>query len=118
MRRDRPFFRTPKRARRHAVGEALAAAREEGFLMLGLWFAAFAVSRIPDFDGDLPGLVGSPDLSVWIAVLLIQSIPYAAAVFVSLVSAFDLPGAWIGEAGRSETHAQPEEGLTLEERTA
>ena len=118
IRRDRPFFRTPKHARRHAFGEALSAAREEGILMLGLWFAAFAVGRIPDFDGDLPGLVGSPDLSVWVAVLLIQSIPYAAAVFVSLVSAFDLPGARIGEAGRSEAQAQPEEGFALEERTA
>ena len=51
VRRDRPFFRTPKRARRHALGEALSAAREEACLMLGLWFAAFAVSRIPSFDG-------------------------------------------------------------------
>ncbi len=47
--------------------------------MLGLWFAAFGVSRIPQLDGDLPGLVGSPDLTVWVTVLLIQSMPYAAA---------------------------------------
>jgi hypothetical protein len=120
VRRDRPFFRTPKRARRHALGEALAAAREEAALMLGLWFAAFAVSRIPSFDGDLPGLVGSPDLSIWVAVLLIQSIPYAAAVFVSLVSALDLPGGWLGEAGaaESEPEVEPEERLALEERAA
>ncbi len=86
----------------------------------GLWFAAWAVSRIPTFDGDLPGLVGSPDLSVWVAVLLIQSIPYAAAVIVSLVSALDLPGAWIGEAGaaRSEPEIEPEESLALEKRAA
>jgi len=51
--------------------------------------------------GDLTGLVGSPDLSVWLAVLLIQSIPYAAAVFVSLVSALNLPGL----AGRSRCDA-------------
>ena len=120
IRSDRPFFRTPKRARRHALGEAFAAAREEAVLMLGLWFAAWAVSRIPTFDGDLPGLVGSPDLSVWVAVLLIQSIPYAAAVIVSLVSALDLPGSWIGEAGaaRSEPEVEPEEGLALEKRAA
>ena len=90
--------------------------------MLGLWFAALAVSRIPSFDGDLPGLVGSPDLSVWLAVLLIQSIPYAAAVFVSLVSALDLPGAWLGEAGAtpaaSEPEVETEEGLALEKRAA
>jgi cellulose synthase/poly-beta-1,6-N-acetylglucosamine synthase-like glycosyltransferase len=98
-RKDRPFFRTPKKARKHALGEALAAAREEAFLMTGLWFAAFAVSQIPNLDGDLPGLVGGPDLSVWVAVLLIQSLPYAATVVVSLVSALALPGGWIGEAG-------------------
>jgi exo-beta-1,3-glucanase (GH17 family)/cellulose synthase/poly-beta-1,6-N-acetylglucosamine synthase-like glycosyltransferase len=129
VRRDRPFFRTPKRARRHALGEALAAAREEAILMVGLWFAAFAVSRIPSFDGDLPGLVGSPDLSIWVIVLLIQSIPYAASVVVSLVSALDLPGSWLGEAGpgaaraeeaavNSEPEIQPDEGLALEKRAA
>jgi len=99
VQRDRPFFRTPKQAPRHALGQALAAAREEAFLMLGLWFAAFGVSRIPEIDGDLPGLIGSPDLTVWVAVLLIQSLPYAAAVVVSLVSALGLPARWIGEAG-------------------
>jgi hypothetical protein len=90
--------------------------------MLGLWFAALAVSRIPSFDDDLPGLVGSPDLSIWVAVLLFQLIPYTAAVFVSLVSALDLPGAWLGEAGAtlaaSEPEVKTEEGLALEKRAA
>ena len=62
----RPFFRTPKQAQRHEFLRALMASREEAFMMVGLWFAAFAVSRIPYFDGDLPGLVGSPDLTVWV----------------------------------------------------
>jgi hypothetical protein len=93
------FFRTPKRAARHAWLQGLAAAREEAFLMAGLWFAAFAVAHIPEVDGNLTGLVGSPDLTVWVAVLLIQSIPYAAAVVVSIVSCLELPGTWIGEAG-------------------
>jgi hypothetical protein len=97
LKSDRPFFRTPKRAQRHALGEALASAREEAFLMIGMWFAAFGVSQIPNLDGDLPGLMGSPDLSVWVAVLLIQSVPYAAAVIVSIINAFALPGHWIGE---------------------
>ena len=52
--------------------------------MLGLWGASFIVTQIPEE-------VGSPDLSVWTAVLLIQSIPYAAALFLSLASAFPLP---------------------------
>jgi len=57
------------------------------------------VSRIPSLDGDLPGLIGGPDLTVWVAMLLIQSLPYAATVLVSLVNALDLPGTWIGEVG-------------------
>jgi hypothetical protein len=32
-----------------------------------------------------------------VAVLLIQSVPYAAAVIVSIINAFALPGHWIGE---------------------
>jgi cellulose synthase/poly-beta-1,6-N-acetylglucosamine synthase-like glycosyltransferase len=96
--KDRPFFRTPKRATRHAWLQSLAAAREEAVLMCGLWVAAFAVSSIPQMDGDNPGLVGSPDLTVWVTVLLVQSIPYAAAVIVSLVSSMKLRGDWIGEA--------------------
>jgi exo-beta-1,3-glucanase (GH17 family)/cellulose synthase/poly-beta-1,6-N-acetylglucosamine synthase-like glycosyltransferase len=109
VQRERPFFRTPKQASRHALGQALAAAREEAFLMVGLWFAAFGVSRIPDLDGDLPGLVGGPDLSVWVAVLLVQSIPYAAAVVASLASALRLPGSWIGEAGPAAVPARDTE---------
>jgi len=62
------------------------------------------------------------EVLVILAVLLIQSIPYAAAVFVSLVSALDLPGAWLGEAGAtpaaSEPEVEPEEGLALEKRAA
>jgi len=103
---DRPFFRTPKQAQRHALGQALASAREEAFLMIGMWFAAFGVSQIPNLDGDLPGLLGSPDLSVWVAVLLIQSVPYAAAVIVSIINAFALPGHWIGEC-RAEPASVP-----------
>ncbi len=96
--KDRPFFRTPKRAARHAWLQALASAREEAILMVGLWTAAFAVSCIPEMDGSNPGLVGSPDLTVWVSVLLVQSIPYLAAVIIAFVSALQLPGHWIGEA--------------------
>jgi hypothetical protein len=100
VRRERPFFRTPKRVPRHAWLQGLAAAREEAFLMCGLWLAALAVAHIPQVDGDSTGLLGSPDLTVWVAVLLIQSVPYAAAVVVSIVACLNLPGGWIGEAGR------------------
>jgi hypothetical protein len=33
---------------------------------------------------------------MWVAVLLIQAVPYAAAVLVSLVSAMSLPARWLG----------------------
>ena len=105
VRRDRPFFRTPKRADRHAWAEAFAASREEFTLMAGLWFAAFAASRLP----SMPGVVDSPDLTVWVAVMLVQSLPYAAAVVVALASCLDLSGRWIGEAGGIGTGALPDE---------
>jgi hypothetical protein len=117
VRKDRPFFRTPKKAERHAVGAALAAAREEAFLMVGLWCAAFGVSRIPGLDGDKTELLGSPDLTVWVTVLLIQSIPYAAAVIVSLANALGLPGGWIGEAGAAQVR-QPQREPTLAKQPA
>jgi exo-beta-1,3-glucanase (GH17 family)/cellulose synthase/poly-beta-1,6-N-acetylglucosamine synthase-like glycosyltransferase len=89
--RDQPFFRTPKRVASHAWLQALADSREEILLMLGLWLAAFAVYLE----------VGTVmlDLKVWVAVLLIQSIPYFAALLVSLVSAFPkLPARYVGRA--------------------
>ncbi len=87
--KDEPFFRTPKQAQPHAFAAALAAARQESLLMLALWVAALGLQTIPEE-------LSSPDLSVWTAVLLIQSIPYAAALAVSLISAFNLPARWLG----------------------
>jgi hypothetical protein len=40
--------------------------------------------------------MASPDLTVWLAALLIQSIPYFAALLVSLASAFPLPATLLG----------------------
>ena len=87
---NEPFFRTPKRAEPHALFRALASAREESLLMVTLWLAAWGLIRIPR------GEIGSPDLSMWIAVLLIQSIPYAASLLVSLISAFPIPASVLG----------------------
>jgi cellulose synthase/poly-beta-1,6-N-acetylglucosamine synthase-like glycosyltransferase len=82
--KSEPFFRTPKRAGQHALMLALAEAWEEGLLMLGLWASAIGLHYTPT------ELV-SPDRTVWVIALLIQSIPYAASVLVSLVSALSLP---------------------------
>jgi cellulose synthase/poly-beta-1,6-N-acetylglucosamine synthase-like glycosyltransferase len=89
--RDQPFFRTPKRAQVHALLQALADCREEILMMLGLWLCAWGVYTEV-------GTVMS-DLGVWVTVLLIQSIPYFAALLLSLVSAMPaLPARLIGSA--------------------
>jgi exo-beta-1,3-glucanase (GH17 family)/cellulose synthase/poly-beta-1,6-N-acetylglucosamine synthase-like glycosyltransferase len=82
--RSEPFFRTPKRAGQHALWLALAGAWEEAALMLALWGAAFALHATPTE-------LASPDRHVWVIALVIQSIPYTAAVLVSLTSALKLP---------------------------
>lgn len=86
--RDKPFFRTPKQAQRHALLTALSSAREEWLMTIALLLAAWGVSAIE--------LMGSPDLSIWILVLLIQTVPYLAAIGMSLVSALPLPASLIG----------------------
>ncbi|HEY1773796.1 MAG TPA: glycosyltransferase [Gammaproteobacteria bacterium] len=103
--RDQPFFRTPKRAENHALLQALYDSREEGLMMFGLWLAALAVYL--DVSDDMR------DVSVWIAVLLIQSIPYAATLLMSLVSAYpQLPSKYIGHADEMDTLAH----VVLDER--
>jgi exo-beta-1,3-glucanase (GH17 family)/cellulose synthase/poly-beta-1,6-N-acetylglucosamine synthase-like glycosyltransferase len=86
---NEPFFRTPKRAAPHRFFAALGAAREETLLALALWACAVGIRTIPKE-------MASPDLTVWLAALLIQSIPYAAALLVSLASAFNLPASLLG----------------------
>ncbi len=84
--RSEPFFRTPKRAGRHALLLALAGAWEEMAMMLMLWGVASGLYALPtEFS--------SPDRTMWLIALLIQSIPYTAAVLVSLASALNLPAA-------------------------
>ncbi len=73
-----PFFRTPKRARAHALLQALREAREEGMILLSLWLAAIAIVARQGSDNI--------DLLVWIVVLLVQSLPYLAALIMSLIS--------------------------------
>jgi exo-beta-1,3-glucanase (GH17 family)/cellulose synthase/poly-beta-1,6-N-acetylglucosamine synthase-like glycosyltransferase len=98
--REQPFDRTPKSKRPHFLGEGLAAARQEMLLLLLLLLSAIGLTRQVAFGPDLvlgvPEELKGPDLSVWVAVLLIQAIPYAASVLVSLLSASNLPAAWLG----------------------
>jgi exo-beta-1,3-glucanase (GH17 family)/cellulose synthase/poly-beta-1,6-N-acetylglucosamine synthase-like glycosyltransferase len=102
--RDRPFIRTPKHANRHAVLQALRAAREEWLMTVALLLAASAIWSIDQ--------MGSPDLAVWIVVLLVQTIPYVAAIAMSLLSALPLPASLVDVPATArrpqtgETHAE------------
>ncbi len=88
--REKPFFRTPKMAHAHRLRSALRGARGEGLFMLGLWIAAVGVLLVQG--------TGTFDVLLWVIVLLMQSLPYAAAVAVSLISGFpQLPARWVGE---------------------
>jgi exo-beta-1,3-glucanase (GH17 family)/cellulose synthase/poly-beta-1,6-N-acetylglucosamine synthase-like glycosyltransferase len=83
------FFRTPKQAAAHGPLQALMDAREELLFLAALALGAFAVGLRE--DGDML------DVRVWAVMLLVQCIPYAAAVLVSLISAIPrLPGRLVG----------------------
>jgi hypothetical protein len=94
-----PFFRTPKQASKQALVKALQAAREETLLLIGLCLASGAIiARIG---------VESLDLLVWCIMLLIQGIPYASTLAVSILSALPhLPAGSIGETGSMRNAAQ------------
>ncbi|HEY4449224.1 MAG TPA: glycosyltransferase [Steroidobacteraceae bacterium] len=103
-----PFFRTPKKRRSSGLREALAAAREETLMMIGLALSAWAVSYTA-----LPQNAG-PDHFAWIVVLLIQSVPYASSLVVSLMSAFPVPARLLGTSYRpmGRPGRQPEADLS------
>jgi hypothetical protein len=82
--KQEPFFRTPKMRDKHALLSAFSAAREEAFMMVALLTVAALIRMVPRE-------LASPDLTVWLVALVIQSIPYAAAVAVSIASALNLP---------------------------
>ncbi len=92
--RGEPFFRTPKNAGAQRVLQALGAARDETLMMLGLWLSAWGVSHSTTWQ------TRGPDRLAWIVVLLIQSVPYASSLIVSLASAFPLPASLLGRGYR------------------
>jgi cellulose synthase/poly-beta-1,6-N-acetylglucosamine synthase-like glycosyltransferase len=77
--RHKPFLRTPKMVRSAALLKAIGAAREESLLALALWLAAGAIIYQSGSE--------TLDVLLWVIVLLVQSIPYFAALLVSVVSA-------------------------------
>lgn len=78
--KDKPFFRTPKKARAASAIRALFSAREEIFIMCALIITAVLLSQ-------REGIV-MLDRHVWVVVLLIQSIPYFASLVMALVSSY------------------------------
>jgi hypothetical protein len=99
--RNEPFSRTPKHKKPHALLEGFAAARAETAWLLALVLAAVGLSRqftlAPGVLIGIPEELKAPDVSLWVAVLLIQAIPYAAALLMSLISALSLPARWLGQ---------------------
>jgi hypothetical protein len=78
-----PFIRTPKMDSRATLGRALAMARDEAVLTGLLLLAAWAV---PFYS-----VVGrnNPTAWLWGTLLLVQALPYAAAVYVSVINAVE-----------------------------
>lgn len=94
-----PFFRTPKQACKQALFKALQAAREETLFLVGLCLASGAIITHIGVE--------SLDLLVWCIMLLIQGVPYASSLAVSILSAFPhLPAGFIGETGSMKDAAQ------------
>ena len=96
------FFRTPKAASEHSLVKALVDAREELLFAVALLLAAFAIGLRDD--------AYLADTRLWMTLLVVQSIPYVAAVVLSLVSAFArLPSEFVGlERDRSLLARLPE----------
>jgi exo-beta-1,3-glucanase (GH17 family)/cellulose synthase/poly-beta-1,6-N-acetylglucosamine synthase-like glycosyltransferase len=100
--RSEPFFRTPKQASASGILRALGAAREETVMVAGLLLSAWAVAHTSTRE------LAGPDRLAWIVVLLVQSVPYASSLIVSLVSAFPLPARWLGTSYRPIASAPPQ----------
>jgi hypothetical protein len=87
--RNKPFFRTPKMASGLALLKAVVNTWQETLALLVLTVAAVGVY--------LRQASTSLDLQVWIIMLVVQSIPYAAALLTSIISGFPSVSAkWIG----------------------
>ncbi len=95
-----PFRRTPKHSHPRGLGEGFAAAGQELTFLVCMWTLAWVLThRIvsPLLNLGIPEELKGPDLSVWVAVMLIQSVPYCAALLLSFVSVMQLPASLLGK---------------------
>jgi len=76
--RNAPFLRTPKAEDKPALLRGLAMAREEAHMMLGLWVAALGLGATYGSSNE--------DALLWQIVLMVQSLPYLAAVYTAVVN--------------------------------
>lgn len=79
VRKSMPFLRTPKLKARDSLWTALRLARDELLLLLALAGCIAGIACRQD--------VGTTDVRLWLATLLIQAVPYAAAVGMAITSA-------------------------------
>jgi cellulose synthase/poly-beta-1,6-N-acetylglucosamine synthase-like glycosyltransferase len=78
-----PFFRTPKLATHGGAWQAVAEAREELYVMLLLWGGAIGMVLLHHLD--------TTDAWAWLLMLLVQSLPYLAAVLMSWMAVLARP---------------------------
>jgi hypothetical protein len=75
--------------------------------LLALVLAAVGLTHqftvAPGLVLGIPEELKAPDVSLWVAVLLIQAIPYAASLLMSLIGALSLPARWLGRPPVSDT---------------
>jgi glycosyltransferase involved in cell wall biosynthesis len=76
-----PFIRTPKMDSRATLGRALAMARDEALIAVALWLASAGVWLNK-------GAI-DPEARLWAVLLVVQSLPYVAAVYISVVNALE-----------------------------
>lgn len=79
--RDIGFFRTPKMVDKHSIHQAFNDAREEGLIAVALVLSAITIGLRDD--------AYLTDTRLWMTLLLVQSVPYIAAVCMSLVSTLE-----------------------------
>lgn len=98
--RNEPFFRTPKGTQPHALAAGVAGAAQETLILIAMLTAVYLLTHQIQIGAGLilgiPEEFKGPDVSVWVAVLMIQAVPYAAALIMSLISALSLPARWLG----------------------
>ncbi|PKQ00730.1 MAG: cellulose synthase, partial [Alphaproteobacteria bacterium HGW-Alphaproteobacteria-12] len=75
---SKPFIRTPKCEDKPPLAAAFIQVREESLMLALLWGVAVAFLTSPHF-ADSHSLL-------WVGVLLVQSVPYASAVLLSLIN--------------------------------